>query len=97
MPLYSGRVCGRPTSARIYIVVACFVAVVKNIHVTVTRGAQYKSVSVCFNGSLQYQTVLDDVCGYPNDEYMVSIQSACTEAPYTLRLLISIHVHFGIK
>ena len=82
MPLYTGRVCGRPTSARIYIVVACVVAVAKNIHVTVTRGPEYKSVPVCSNGSLRYQTVLDDVCGYPNDEYMVGIQSARTEASF---------------
>jgi len=74
MPLYSGRACGRPTTARVYIAVACVAAVAKNVHVLVTRGAEYKTVAVCSNGSLLHQTVLDDVCGYPNDQYRVGLQ-----------------------
>jgi len=70
-PLYTGRVCGRPTSARLYVVVACVAAVAKNVHVLVTRGAQYATLSVCSNGTTQNQTVLEDVCGYPNEAFRV--------------------------
>jgi len=72
MPLYSGRVCGRPSSARLYVLIACVAAVAKNLHVVLTRGAQYTTEQVCADGTLQQQTVLDDVCGYPNDRFRVS-------------------------
>jgi len=75
VPLYTGRVCGRPTSARLYVVIACVAAVAKNAHVLVTRGAEYKTVPICSaNGTLQYQRILDDVCGRPNDQYRVSFK-----------------------
>ena len=72
VPLYVGRACGRPMSARIYVAVACVAAVTKNAHVLATRGAEYDTLPVCSNGTLQYETVLVDVCGYPNEQYRVS-------------------------
>jgi len=72
MPLYLGRVCGRPSSARLYVVAACVAAVAKNLHVLVTRGAEFATQSVCINDTLQQRTVLDDVCGYPNERFRVS-------------------------
>jgi len=72
IPLYTGRVCGRRASARIYVVIACIAAVAKNAHVLATRGAEYATKSFCINGTLHHQVVLDDVCGRPNDEYKVS-------------------------
>jgi len=74
VPLYVGRACGYPTSTRLYVVAACVAAVAKNAHVIVTRGAEYTSRPDCSNGTLHYHTVLDDVCGYPNDQYRVSFQ-----------------------
>jgi len=71
IPLYTGRMCGRPTSARVYVVLACVIAVAKNAHVLVTRGAEYATQLVCVNGTLQSLMVLDDVCGSPNDAFRV--------------------------
>ena len=70
-PLYTGRACGRLSSARIYVVAACVAAVVKNAHVLFTRGAEFGVKSVCWNGSMRGEVVLVDVCGYPNEQYRV--------------------------
>jgi len=74
LPLYVGRACGRPTSARFYAVAACVAAVAKNAHVLWTRGAEYRTAAVCANGSLTQQTLLVDVCGYPAEQYRVSTE-----------------------
>jgi len=73
-PLYTGRACGRPLSARVYVVAACVAAVAKNAHVLVTRGAEYRTVTVCgpINGTMLSQTTLVDVCGYTSQQYAVS-------------------------
>ena len=67
MPLYTGPACGRPMSAKFYVIVASVAAVAKNAHVLVTRGAEYKKLAVC-----GYQTTLVDVCGYTNKQFSVS-------------------------
>lgn len=67
MPLYTGRACGRPMSARLYVIIASVAAVAKNAHVLVTRGAEYKRLPVC--GTTHYQTTLVDVCGYTNKQF----------------------------
>jgi len=76
-PLYTGRACGRPVSARVYVVAACVAAVAKNAHVLVTRGAQYHTTTACHNGSsgfaVLHQTTLVDVCGYTSHRYAVLI------------------------
>lgn len=77
-PLYKGRACGQPMSARIYVMIACLLAVAKNAHVLVTRGAEYQAVAVSVCGPLDnvtaathYQTTMTlvDVCGYTSQQY----------------------------
>ena len=73
-PLYKGRACGRPMSARLYVVSACVAAVAKNAHVLVTRGAEYEVTAVCSadsSGTVHHQSRLVDVCGYTSQQYAV--------------------------
>ena len=74
-PLYAGNCCGRPSSARIYVVTACVVAVAKDMHVFWTRGAEYVNVYACTENGTQVinGTSLVSNCGYPTAEYKVQI------------------------
>jgi len=91
MPLYMGRACGRPMSARLYVLVASVAAVAKNAHVLATRGAEYRRLAVCrSDGSLYNETTLVDVCGYTNPRYAVSAtrHTYCLQRPQITCLVL---------